>query len=53
MLDVFGAGLGRTGTHSVKAALERLGFGPCHSMLVMLEQHEQIPSGGAPPPGRP
>lgn len=32
MLKVIGAGLGRTGTDSVKAALERLGFGPCHHM---------------------
>ena len=27
-----GAGFGRTGTMSMKAALERLGFGPCHHM---------------------
>jgi hypothetical protein len=29
MLEVIGAGYGRTGTLSLKAALERLGFGPC------------------------
>ncbi|MEU6720301.1 sulfotransferase family protein [Nonomuraea sp. NPDC046802] len=30
MLTVIGAGFPRTGTSSMKAALERLGFGPCH-----------------------
>jgi len=28
-LQVIGAGLGRTGTMTLKLALERLGFGPC------------------------
>ena len=32
-LEVIGAGFGRTGTMSMKAALEILGFGPCHHML--------------------
>lgn len=32
MLKVIGAGLGRTGTTSLKAALETLGFGPCFHM---------------------
>ncbi len=31
-LQVIGAGFGRTGTLSMKAALEQLGFGPCHHM---------------------
>ena len=31
-LAVIGAGLPRTGTLSLKRALERLGFGPCHHM---------------------
>jgi hypothetical protein len=31
-LDVIGAGFGRTGTASLKTALERLGFGPCYHM---------------------
>jgi hypothetical protein len=43
MLEVFGAGAGRTGTMSLKTALERLGFGPCHHMLHMLEHPEDIP----------
>lgn len=33
MLKVIGAGFPRTGTSSMKAALERLGFGPCHHMF--------------------
>jgi hypothetical protein len=43
MLEVFGAGAGRTGTLSLKTALEKLGFGPCHHMLHLLEAHDQIP----------
>lgn len=31
-LKVIGAGLGRTGTFSLKFALEHLGFGPCYHM---------------------
>lgn len=31
-LQVIGLGLGRTGTFSMKFALEHLGFGPCHHM---------------------
>jgi hypothetical protein len=41
MLEVFGAGVGRTGTLSLKIALEKLGFGPCHHMRVLLEQQDQ------------
>lgn len=32
MLEVIGAGLGRTGTHSLGRALEILGFGPCYNI---------------------
>ena len=32
-LSIVGAGFGRTGTLSLKVALERLGFGPCYHML--------------------
>lgn len=32
-LQVIGAGFGRTGTMSMKVALERLGFGPCYHMI--------------------
>ncbi|WP_306047554.1 sulfotransferase family protein [Nioella sp. MMSF_3534] len=31
-LQIIGAGFGRTGTESLKRALEILGFGPCHHM---------------------
>lgn len=31
-LEIIGAGLGRTGTLSLKHALEQLGFGPCYHM---------------------
>ncbi len=34
VLQVIGAGLPRTGTTSLKAALEILGFNPCHHMAV-------------------
>jgi len=35
-LKVVGAGVGRTGTHSLKIALERLLNGPCHHMIEIL-----------------
>lgn len=35
-LKVIGAGFGRTGTLSMKAALERLGFNKCHHMVEVL-----------------
>ncbi len=35
-LKVVGAGVGRTGTHSLKIALEQLLGGPCHHMLEIL-----------------
>ncbi|CAF3419576.1 unnamed protein product, partial [Rotaria socialis] len=37
-LRVIGAGLGRTGTLSLKIALEQLGFGPCHNMGELLSK---------------
>jgi hypothetical protein len=40
-LKVVGAGIGRTGTFSLKHALERLGFGPCHHMIEVLGNMEQ------------
>jgi hypothetical protein len=39
-VKVIGAGFGRTGTLSLKAALERLGFGPCYHMLEFLQHPE-------------
>lgn len=35
-LQVIGAGLGRTGTLTLKTALEKLGFGPCHHMTEVI-----------------
>lgn len=35
-LSVIGAGVGRTGTFSLKLALNRLGVGPCHHMEQVL-----------------
>ena len=35
-LEVIGAGFGRTGTLSMKAALERLGYDKCHHMVEVL-----------------
>src|SRR5689334_21114652 len=42
-LQVVGAGLGRTGTHSLKIALERLLGAPCHHMIEVFAHPEQIP----------
>lgn len=42
MLDVIGAGFPRTGTSSMKAALERLGFGPCYHMFEILTDPAQV-----------
>ncbi len=41
-LSVIGAGFGRTGTESMKLALEALGKGPCHHMKEVLVDSEQI-----------
>lgn len=41
-LHVIGAGLPRTGTLSLKAALEILGFGPCHHMYDLVEKTDRI-----------
>lgn len=41
-LEVIGAGFGRTGTESMKLALEQLGFGPCHHMKEVLANPEQL-----------
>lgn len=37
-LKVIGVGFGRTGTLSLKLALERLGFGPCYHMVEVLDR---------------
>lgn len=42
-LEVIGAGFGRTGTNSLKLALEHLGFGPCHHMFEIRDNPERLP----------
>lgn len=42
-LKVIGSGFGRTGTRSLKEALETLGFGPCHHMEEVLANPGQVP----------
>jgi hypothetical protein len=42
-MKVIGAGFGRTGTMSLKVALEELGFGPCYHMIEVFEHPEHVP----------
>ena len=42
-LKVIGAGLGRTGTHSLKAALEQVLGGPCYHMMEVFGRPDDIP----------
>ena len=53
MIKVIGAGFGRTGTTSLKLALERLGFGPCYHFTEMMRARHtadwlDIAKGGTP-----
>ncbi len=41
-LKIVGAGFGRTGTHSLKIALETLGFGPCYHMYELVKNESHI-----------
>lgn len=41
-LKVVGAGFGRTGTLSLKTALETLGFGPCYHMMEVFPRPEHV-----------
>jgi hypothetical protein len=52
-LRVVGAGLGRTGTHTLKVVLERLLGGPCHHMVEVFQHPEQIPLWQAAADGKP
>lgn len=53
-LSVISAGFGRTGTLSLKLALEELGFGPCHHMKEVLENGaSQVPLWNAAVAGKP
>jgi hypothetical protein len=52
-MHVIGAGVGRTGTYSLKLAINRLGFGPCHHMeAVMQNMPAQVPLWAAALDGR-
>lgn len=43
-LKVISAGFGRTGTMSLKLALEQLGFGPCYHMIEVIRNNaRQVP----------
>ena len=41
-MQVFGAGFGRTGTMSLKIALEKLGMGPCYHMRAVVSRPSHI-----------
>jgi len=41
-LEVIGAGFGRTGTMSLKVALEELGFEPCYHMIELFGHPEHV-----------
>ena len=41
-LAVIGTGFGRTGTHSLRRALEMLGFAPCHHMFALAEKPDEL-----------
>jgi hypothetical protein len=41
-LEIIGAGFGRTGTLSLKTALEKLGFKKCHHMMEVATSADQI-----------
>jgi hypothetical protein len=43
-MKVIGAGFGRTGTMSLKGALEQLGFGPSFHMIDVARQPELLPA---------
>jgi hypothetical protein len=42
-LEIVGPGFGRTGTNSLKLALEHLGFWPCHHMFEVRDNPERLP----------
>jgi hypothetical protein len=41
-LQIVGAGFGRTGTLSLKVALEQLGFGPCYHMSELFQHPDHV-----------
>ena len=43
-LQIVGAGVGRTGTHSLKIALEQLLGGTCHHMIEVFTRPDHVES---------
>ena len=41
-MRVIGAGYGRTGTMTLKAALEQLGAGPCFHMIDLIRNETRV-----------
>jgi hypothetical protein len=52
-LKVIGVGLGRTGTMSLKLALEQIGFAPCYHMAELLMNPARVPLWIAAADGKP
>jgi hypothetical protein len=53
-MRVIGAGVGRTGTRSLKLAIDQLGLGPCHHMgEVFADMQTQVPLWAAALKGQP
>jgi Sulfotransferase domain len=53
-IKVIGAGVGRTGTYSLKLAINRLGLGPCHHMEAVIQNMPvQVPLWAAALEGKP
>ena len=52
-MKVIGAGFGRTGTYSLKTALEMLGVGPCYHMVEVFENPSHIETWQAAGEGQP
>jgi hypothetical protein len=52
-MKLIGAGFGRTGTTSLKAALEELGLGPCYHMSETFKNSEHVDTWLAAAEGRP
>lgn len=52
-MRVIGAGFGRTGTYSLKTALEQLGCGPCYHMVEVFDKPRHVELWQAAAEGRP
>ena len=44
MLQIIGSGFGRTGTVSLKGALEQLGYRPCYHMMEVFQNPAHVPA---------